>query len=553
MRRCLFSILLLLTFCLHSLAQNTNVEQALRQLDDAVKLDSVYTSREVSKINGIKNSLKLAVTPVDKYFFMKQLGNEYSHLCSDSAIVYYQSCYKLGQDNFNTAWIQDAVIHQALVLSDRGDDHIAYNILLKIGDIDAINDNLKSLYAEAKLMCTVRLTSNTSRLLNNTDIKAMWTKYSRYMSADGPFYYRFYKVAYPDYDVRKMKSALLTLLKRLKPFTTQDARARKLLAECYLKEKNSDKAIEQLALSATGDIRCVNKNSSSITMLITELLKKDVSDKMLMRLFKYSTVNANNISTFNDMGRSIHLIKVQEQILSGYQKQINQRQKRQVLMTSVAVLLLLVSLILLWRLWKFNGIIHRQKKELQKNLQQLESEVDVKSKNLDSKNEIINELSTERHKADKILAQQFALLSKILADVKAYKKAVANSISMGVTAAAKKLVKESFTRDQTTAEFYKVFDSNFLFVHPDFPKRLDGLLKPECRIGNAKEGELSPEQRIYALISLGISDSKSLAEILHYSIQTIYNYRQKMRNGSLDPDKKIDQQVTQLYVERHNG
>lgn len=553
MKRCLFSILLLLLLSLHSFAQNTNVERALQKLDNAVKMDSLYTSREISRINGIKNNLKLAVTSVDKYFFMKQLGNAYSHLCSDSAIVYYQKCYKLGQDNLNTAWMQDAAIHQALVLSDRGDDHIAYNILSKIGDINAINDDLKPLFAEAKLMCTVRLTSSTSRLLNTTELNLMWAKYSRHLSADEPFYYRFYKVVHPDYDVQKMMSALLTLLKRIKPFTTQDARVRKLLAECYLKEQNSNKAIEQLALSATGDIKCVNKNSSSITMLITELLKKDVSDKMLTRLFRYSTVNANNISTFNDMGRSIHLIKVQEQILSGYHQQIEQRQKRQVLMTSVVVVLFLVSLILLYRIYKFNGIIHRQNNELQKNVQHLIGEVDDKSKNLESKNETINELSAERYKVDKVLAQQFSLLSKILADVKAYKKAIANSISMGVTAAAKKLVKESFTRDKTTAEFYKVFDSNFLFVHPDFPKRLDEFLKPECRIGNSKEGELSPEQRIYALISLGISDSKSLAEILHYSIQTVYNYRQKMRNNCLDPNKKIDQQVAQLYVERHNG
>ncbi len=41
---------------------------------------------------------------------------------------------------------------------------------------------------------------------------------------------------------------------------------------------------------------------------------------------------------------------------------------------------------------------------------------------------------------------------------------------------------------------------------------------------------LTPELRVFALIKLGIVDSSSIATLLHYSANTIYNYRAKVKN-----------------------
>ena len=63
-------------------------------------------------------------------------------------------------------------------------------------------------------------------------------------------------------------------------------------------------------------------------------------------------------------------------------------------------------------------------------------------------------------------------------------------------------------------EFFHTFDSVFLKLYP-------------------KEGELlTPELRVFALIRLGISDSGKIATFLHYSSQTVYNYRLKVRSKS---------------------
>ena len=60
------------------------------------------------------------------------------------------------------------------------------------------------------------------------------------------------------------------------------------------------------------------------------------------------------------------------------------------------------------------------------------------------------------------------------------------------------------------------------------------MLKPEEQI-IIDEGEtLNTELRVLALIRLGITNSAKISKILRYSVNTIYNYRVKLRNGALD-------------------
>ena len=79
-------------------------------------------------------------------------------------------------------------------------------------------------------------------------------------------------------------------------------------------------------------------------------------------------------------------------------------------------------------------------------------------------------------------------------------------------------------------EFYANFDNAFLHLYPDFVTEFNRLLQPEERF-IMKPGELlNTELRIFALIRLGIEDSSQIAEFLRYSVNTIYNYRAKVKN-----------------------
>ena len=50
-----------------------------------------------------------------------------------------------------------------------------------------------------------------------------------------------------------------------------------------------------------------------------------------------------------------------------------------------------------------------------------------------------------------------------------------------------------------------------------------------------KPSSLTPVLRIFALIRLGITDNNHIARVLDYSFNTVYNYRVRTRNKSIDP------------------
>lgn len=79
-----------------------------------------------------------------------------------------------------------------------------------------------------------------------------------------------------------------------------------------------------------------------------------------------------------------------------------------------------------------------------------------------------------------------------------------------------------------------MFDKTFVNIYPDFVEKFNNLLVEGEQIIPKKDEILCPELRIFALIKLGISDPAVIASHLHYSTNTIYNYRAKIRNKAKD-------------------
>ena len=47
---------------------------------------------------------------------------------------------------------------------------------------------------------------------------------------------------------------------------------------------------------------------------------------------------------------------------------------------------------------------------------------------------------------------------------------------------------------------------------------------------------MTPELRILAFMRLGIEESAKIAQLLNYSVYTIYTYRNKLKNRALSRD-----------------
>ena len=115
-------------------------------------------------------------------------------------------------------------------------------------------------------------------------------------------------------------------------------------------------------------------------------------------------------------------------------------------------------------------------------------------------------------------------------------KLVSTKLATGQTAELKKLIDSGRFTDQDNDDIHKIFDAAFLDIYPDFVDKFNSLLRPEEAVVVKNPGMLTPELRIYAFVKLGIEESTRIAQILHYSINTVYTYRNKMRNKAVNRD-----------------
>lgn len=104
---------------------------------------------------------------------------------------------------------------------------------------------------------------------------------------------------------------------------------------------------------------------------------------------------------------------------------------------------------------------------------------------------------------------------------------------------------KSFTQEQLEM-FYHDFDEAFLHIFPNFVDQVHELLVPEAEL-RIKPGErLNTDLRVLALIRLGITDSKQIADFLRYSLSTIYNSRTRMRNLARGDREHFEEKVAVL-------
>lgn len=109
-----------------------------------------------------------------------------------------------------------------------------------------------------------------------------------------------------------------------------------------------------------------------------------------------------------------------------------------------------------------------------------------------------------------------------------YDNRILKMIRQGQLSALVDEVEKSVEDDNGIDTFNALFDSTFLGLYPDFVEKFNRLLKEGEAIVPKTRGALSPELRIFAMSKLGVSDSNIIASLLHYSPNTIYNYRVKI-------------------------
>jgi len=255
------------------------------------------------------------------------------------------------------------------------------------------------------------------------------------------------------------------------------------------------------------------------------------------RAYNYIQFALNDANFYNARFRHFHLSKELPIITNAYRQAEDQQSTRLKILLSVISLL---SLFLLFALF----FMQRQKKMLaktQKGLDQTNHDLEEVNKKL---NKLNRELTDSNLIKEEYISHFINLYSEYINKLDDYRRMINNKIAAKRFDELSKMTSSSNTPvNEEIKEFYSHFDKAFLNIYPGFVPSINSLLKKEERF-EMKKGELiSTELRVFALIRLGITDSTKIASFLRCSVQTVYNYRSKIKKRSIDENEDIEEKI----------
>lgn len=529
-KNCLLCFLLF--FACHSALAGESLDSLLNVLDKTIKEADTYVQIKENKLHELKKEArKTPPFSVERYHLNNDIYLEYKAYSSDSALHYLNENMLLARQlndkerelkiqlelsyllssigmYMEAADILNSIDRQTLPSSLLGHYYTCYeHVYSEAGAAQPRYKMFASRYA--KLSHAYRDSMQVT--LDPSSATYLWLRETQLREAGK------YDEALEFSDRRLAESSFGT------PQYALVAYQRFRLFESMGKK---DEHLYYLVLSAISDVRSAIKEQSSLMVLAQELNSKGD----LKRAYDYINFSWEISQFYKTRLRSWMNITPLSMINGNYQDIIKQ-QNRELLIyiTCVALLalLLVIALIYIYRQMKALSIAKKGLQEVNERLFSLNEELEEVNRHLRSTN---LELSESNLIKEAYIARFFKLCSVYVDRLQAYRKLVNKKLQRGQVAELLKMT--HLSNDIVTVEvqeLYANFDSAFLHLFPNFVESLNALLLPEEQIVLKPDELLNTELRIFALIRLGIKDSSQIAELLHYSVNTIYNYRSRVK------------------------
>ena len=283
-----------------------------------------------------------------------------------------------------------------------------------------------------------------------------------------------------------------------------------------------------LCESVLADIRNAAMDQGSMWELANELmLKGDIK-----RASHYISFTSECANRYGSRQRNWQIAPLLSTIANSYKTQ-SERTTRQLwlMLACISVLALLLLFVLFF--------LHRRNRQL-----------DVARSALHDTNARLAALNDELKQANRVkdeyIGRFLSLCSQYVDKLDNYRKMVNRKLKNKEIDDLFRQTKSTELKEHEIEELNNNFDSVFLHLFPNFVSDFNALLLPEYQVHLKEENRLTVDLRIFALIRLGIDDSSRIAEFLHYSVNTIYNYRARIKNGAIDNRGQFERRVKEI-------
>jgi tetratricopeptide (TPR) repeat protein len=287
------------------------------------------------------------------------------------------------------------------------------------------------------------------------------------------------------------------------------------LSYFYISRSEPEQAIELLAQAAIADISTATKETAAISSL-AELLYRQGDIKTA---YVYIQQAMDDAQFYGARQRIVQVGAIMPVISSA--KVNNVEGQRRIALIYAGIITLLTVLVVVFAISTLRQLKKRK----------------VAERALQEANKIKEEY----------IGYYFNINSEYLTKIETFKKAVEMKLMTKKIDDIRYIV-NNINPKKEREELYHSFDVVFLKLFPDFVTIFNSYFKEEDRIV-LKEGQLlNTELRIFALIRMGIHDNEKIAKILDYSINTIYNYKARVKGKSIIPNDQFEKKIMEIHA-----
>ena len=546
MKRSLLYILFLLLPT--TLSAGSKTQQLRQKLDNLLEQRNALIDNKNKDINRLKKNLTTSENTLKRLQTYEQLFEEYYVFQFDSAMTYLNKGIKLAKETQNTYYYNSNTISKAELLSIGG----LYNEA--IHEIEQVDTTVLDKAQHFEYYFSLfRIHTYWADFCNDkTYTPTHRLKAQEYLKKAMPFCdetdktYEYYLGEYAVFVLNNPQTARAHYIKAIKQLP-QNSRFYAMscfaLSGSYGNEGNTEKQEEFLLLSSIADIENCTMENFALQNLAMYIFEHNKDELDLAQ--QYIQTALEDAHFYNNRLRIIEISSKLPVIVSSYQQTLNQRNKVQMTAIIVISLLLLFLLSAVFYIVKQTKRLSLQQQELQKNNNQL-SELNRQQKELNTQLHGLNALLVDTNSKRERLAKLYIdLCAKYIARLKKQQTLVKRKIKANQTTELLSQLSSERLSEEDAATFLSRFDKAFLDLYPDFTEELNSLLLPEGQIQNKNTNELTTEQRIMALIRLGVKESAEIADLLFYSPQTIYNYRSVLKGKAINKET-FEEEVMKL-------
>ena len=533
MRRWLF-LVVAIGFTLF--VQGRAIPDSLRiSLARAIAKAPYYDSAKNRLIDSLRGQLEHipAADFETAYHLRKAMYEAYRIFKYDSAFRYARTLQVMAYDKGDPLLIKDAKLKMSFILLSSGLYKETYDSLSSV-DIRNTPAELKAAYYTlmGRYYYDIAGYDNDAYHSDAYDIRG-----SAYMDSalmyypagsfesvyySGLKYFKSYKTAEAlPYFQRLIVSHALT--------DHQYALVSSTMSGILLQNKQTEAAIELLSRAAEADIRTSTKETFAIFTLAALLFKQgDVKNASV-----YIEAAIEDAAFYGARQRKVQMSAllplIEGERINSVEAQRNTLIKYASLVTALGILLVGLTIVVL-----------KQVKRIKKS-QELISAAHARQQEINGKLEIANhslaEVNEKLEEVNKIKEEYigyfFNMDSEFFTRLEKLKKTLEQKLNERKYDDIRFIVNNIDSKKEKE-DLLTNFDKVFLKLFPNFIPVFNGLFPPDDHI-RVTENSLTTEHRIYALIRMGITDSEKIAQILDYSVKTIYAYKTRIKNRSIDP------------------